>query len=98
MTIYTGDTVRLEATFQNFSEVNTAPATVKVLYKNPSGTTTEDTFATSGAGGWLNPSTGVYSFDLEVTVAGTWIYGFEGTGPVDKYHATSFIVRARPTS
>lgn len=94
--IYTGTTVRLSGTFKNLAGVNTAPTTVKVIYKDPTGAVTEASFASTGVGGWLNAATGIYTFDLEVTLPGQWTYAFEGTGAVDIYGPQTFEVKQRP--
>lgn len=96
MSIYVGSTVQLSATFKNFAGAVADPSTIKVIYKNPSGETAESSFASSGSGGWTKTSTGVYTFDLEVTEAGKWTYAFEGSGAVDVYSSSVFRVLARP--
>jgi hypothetical protein len=93
---YTGTTVRLSGTFKNLAGVNTAPTTVKAIYKDPTGATTEALFSSSGVGGWLNTATGIYTFDTEVNLPGQWTYAFEGTGAVDVYGPSTFEVHARP--
>lgn len=92
MTIYTGDTIRLVAEFVDFQGNSADPTTVTVRYQDPSGSTTTSTYNTTG---WGHPLTGTFTFDVEVSDEGNWKYSFEGTGAVDVYGESGFVVFAR---
>lgn len=84
---YTGNNIKLEATLKVGGTL-TDSTTVRLLYKNPSGTVTakESTDLT-------NSSTGVYSYNLYVNAAGIWTYLFESTGTVKARYQQVFIVK-----
>jgi hypothetical protein len=69
-----GDTVRLSTTFK-VDDVPTDPDTVTLVVQHPDGT--QDSFTTADFG---NPSTGVYTRDVEVDAPGRWMWRWRGTG------------------
>jgi hypothetical protein len=74
-----GDESKLTATFKNIDSVLTAPTTITLKVKPPSGATATYLM---GASSMLNPSVGVYTYALPLTMSGVWFYRWIGTGTV----------------
>jgi hypothetical protein len=71
-------TVRLLATWK-LSNVAIDPDTVTVRIINPAGTVTTFIYITNAE--VVRDSTGVFRYDLALTVEGIYYYRFEGVGP-----------------
>lgn len=84
-----GDLVTLSATFKNNAGTLTDPTTVIFRIKDPSGTVTSPSP--------IKDSTGLYHYDLSITLAGTYWYHFEGTGLCQDAEEAYFTVRKSQT-
>ena len=80
-----GDLVRLRAEFKNAAGTLTNPTAVVLRVKDPAGAVTTPVTTTGAAG--------VYEHDLSLTLEGTWIYRFEGTGAVQAAEEGEVYVR-----
>jgi hypothetical protein len=84
-----GSYIKLQATLKS-SGVLTDSTTVRLLYKNPTGTVTVKTTTDL-----VNVSTGVYQYYLAGNSVGTWRYGFDSTGAIIAAYESAFRVYAR---
>jgi len=69
-----GDLVRVTGTWTDENGIAYGPNTVLGQYKDPSGNVSDLVVPTHIS----NPSTGVYTYDIDVDEAGTWLYRFYG--------------------
>jgi hypothetical protein len=91
-TYFAGQTVVLTVTFINTATgAPIAPSTVELRVLNPSMTEFDTTTA-----GFTNPSTGVYTLNVPVFVAGTWVYRWLATGTFNAASEGSFQVSPSP--
>lgn len=70
-----GNVSRLTGSFYNLSNALADPTTITLRVKDPNGAVTVYT-----GGDITHVSTGVYQYDLDLTLAGYYYYRFEGTG------------------
>lgn len=80
-----GDQVRLTATFRATADDSLVnPTTVTLKVKSPAGTVTTPSATSS--------STGIWTYDLDLTLEGNWYYRFVGTGAVKAAGENALIV------
>ena len=79
-----GDRVRLTGSFYDLAEALASPTAVVCRVLSPSGVASTPATA--------NPSTGVYTADVDADEDGYWAYRFEGTGAVVAAGEARFIV------
>ena len=92
-TYTSGQTVVLTATFLNAAtQAPIAPSAVTLRVLNPSQTETDHTT------GFSNPSTGVYSLNIVVSIPGAWTYRWVATGTFNAAAEGSFQVAQSPFS
>ena len=84
-----GDTVRLSVVF-TVASVATDPTTVIARVQTPSGTTVYE-YGIDAA--LVKDAVGSYHIDANPSVAGNYIYRFEGTGSASAATEASFTVR-----
>ncbi len=80
-----GDSLELRADFKNRAGVATNPTAVTLKVRKPDGTTVVVANA--------NVGTGAYEGTYDPTVAGEYVYRFEGTGAVKAAGENTFKVR-----
>jgi len=92
---FQGSRVRLKATFEDETHTLADPTTVTAKVENPNGTVTTYIYLTDAA--LVRESVGVYHLDIDVNVAKTWYYRFEGAGIVEAASQGSFnCIAGRP--
>lgn len=96
MPYYTGMNVLLQATFKNVSGADTDPTTITVYWKDPNGGIGSSVYVSSGTDNWTKTGTGLYAYDLPVSLPGPYTYGFQGSGAVAVYNSDQFNVSPRP--
>jgi hypothetical protein len=80
MSIYeVGDLVTLQATFTSIDGVNTDPTTITLSVQDPGGTITTYTYAGAAV---TKFATGIFRYTLSITLSGTYVYRWKGTGTV----------------
>lgn len=80
-----GDRVQLRCEFRNESDVLTDPTTTTLQIKDPAGAESAPTPTSSVAGIW--------TYNLDVTLAGVYYYRFKGVGAVVAAAESKFEVR-----
>ena len=78
MTFNLGDRVRCTGTLAQTDGTLLDPSTVKAWHRSPIATLTTLTYGVDVA--LVKDAIGVYYFDLDVDIAGLWIYGFYSLG------------------
>ncbi len=75
-----GQMVRVTATFNDSSGMETNPTSVVAKYRSPNGAVTSLVYGTDAD--VVRDSTGIYHIDLLLNAEGVWHYRVEGTGTV----------------
>src|SRR6266496_4215648 len=86
-----GELVTLEGRYANSSGVATNPTTVTITVTDPAGTVTT---VSSPNAALLNPSVGLWTYDLTVNQTGVWTYRWSGTGAVVAGETSYLVVHA----
>jgi hypothetical protein len=89
-TYFIGQIARLEATFTTTDGSFVDPTLVTFTVLPPGSTSIEVTSASTSV---VHPSTGVYYYDQEVTLPGTWNYRSHSTGVGQSAGESWFVAR-----
>jgi len=82
-----GQRVRLSVAFADLSGTATDPTAVTLKVRNPGGVLMTKTYALAEV---TKDSTGNYHYDLDVDLAGTWYYRYNGTGALVAANEAAF--------